>query len=138
MDLLRDDGACFVCGLKNSSGLQVTFEGSGGKAEASFIPSPSHQGYAGIVHGGILSSLLDEAMIYALMLKGETSVTATMEVQYRSFARVGEKLHLSASVLKDSKRRAIIESLILGEDGRTVAKGKGVYVKVPCQTGRPA
>ncbi len=59
MKELRDNHRCYVCGKKNPAGLGVDFEidREARSISANFTPSDIHQGYEGIVHGGILSTL---------------------------------------------------------------------------------
>ena len=59
MTQLRDNQRCYVCGKNNPIGLGVDFEINREQRSisAKFTPSDNHQGYEGIVHGGILSTL---------------------------------------------------------------------------------
>ena len=52
----------FGCGDDNPIGLRLRFTPSGEGVKASFIPSAEHQGFQEVVHGGIISTVLDEAM----------------------------------------------------------------------------
>jgi acyl-coenzyme A thioesterase PaaI-like protein len=87
---LADDGYCFACGPKNSSGLGLEFRDKGGKAFAEFIPRKSHQGFTDIVHGGIITAVLDEAMMKALLFRGIFAMTAEIAVRFRNPLRVGD------------------------------------------------
>ena len=89
-DELIDDGMCFACGPRNDIGLRLEFEAAGGDIVTRFLPQDRHQGFQGIVHGGILSTLLDEVMAHVLMRRGIRAVTARMEVQFKQIARVDE------------------------------------------------
>ena len=66
---LEDDHYCFVCGEENPSGLHLKFSANKGKIQTEFIPRKIHQGYKNIVHGGIISTLLDEAMVKAALMQ---------------------------------------------------------------------
>ena len=59
---VRSDHACFDCGDDNPIGLHLRFAPDGDGVITSFIPGPEHQGFHDVVHGGIISSVLDEAM----------------------------------------------------------------------------
>ncbi|NKB68847.1 MAG: hypothetical protein GKR89_17415 [Candidatus Latescibacteria bacterium] len=89
---LIDDGMCFACGVRNDTGLHLHFEEVSGDIVTRFQPEARHQGFQGIVHGGILSTLLDEVMAHVLIRAGKKAVTARMEVQFKRIARVGEAL----------------------------------------------
>ena len=69
---LRDEGKCFACGPNNPIGLKLDFQFSGDSYVAKFTPSAQYQGYDGITHGGIVSTLLDEAMAKLVWVKGFT------------------------------------------------------------------
>ena len=94
MDQLRDNQGCFVCGRNNPVGLSVAFEinTAARSISAVFIPSDRHQGYEGIVHGGILSSLLDEAMAKLTFSLGIPALTAEMTVKFKAPVTPGEEI----------------------------------------------
>ena len=73
---LIDDNYCFVCGKKNPIGLKLDFSFDGKTIKTDFIPQKEHQGYFNIVHGGIISTLLDEVMVKLAIEMGMPSVTA--------------------------------------------------------------
>ncbi|MBF0329348.1 MAG: PaaI family thioesterase [Nitrospirae bacterium] len=99
---LQDDDNCFVCGKNNTSGLKLSFNRTECAAKTEFIPSKYFQGYSGIVHGGIISAVLDEAMIHASMSEGSTPVTAEIKVRFKNPLNVAEKTMVAASVKKRS------------------------------------
>ncbi len=114
MKQLRDNQGCYVCGRKNPSGLAVEFEidRSARSIRALFTPSVAHQGYEGIVHGGILSALLDEAMAKLAFSLGIPAVTAEITVKFKSPAAPGEKLSVSGRITQETKRLVLAEAAI--------------------------
>jgi uncharacterized protein (TIGR00369 family) len=127
---LQDDSMCFVCGEKNSIGLKLKFETEGNKTKAVFIPKKEHQGYQDIVHGGILSTILDEAMTRLGYKLGLNTVTAKMEVNFRKPAYVGEKLFLEGEITKEEERKVFAKSKLTKEDGTLIADAEGILVKI--------
>lgn len=101
---LQDDGRCFVCGKNNTTGLKLSFNRKQDYAETEFIPSKEFQGYSGIIHGGIISAILDEAMIHASMSEGDTPVTAEIKIRFKNSLKVDEEATVSASVKKRGGR----------------------------------
>jgi uncharacterized protein (TIGR00369 family) len=103
---LRDNNRCYVCGGGNPLGLAVQFEinKEAKSIRAKFTPSENHQGYEGIVHGGIISSLLDEAMAKLAFTLGIPAVTAEMTVKFRSPAEPGQELTISGKLLSEAHR----------------------------------
>ena len=75
-------GNCFVCGENNTGGLQLHFDIDKEKQtlKTIFVAKPVYQGYDGIVHGGIITTLLDEAMAKLAYELGYKVMTASMEI----------------------------------------------------------
>ncbi len=131
MERLRDNQRCYVCGRKNTAGLAVDFKinAEARSIRAVFMPSDVHQGYEGIVHGGILSALLDEAMAKLAFSLGIPAVTAEITVKFKSPAAPGEKLNVSGRLAKESKRLILAEAKI--ERGPVViAEAKGKLLRI--------
>ncbi|HEX9113652.1 MAG TPA: PaaI family thioesterase [Nitrospirota bacterium] len=128
MTNLLDNELCYVCGGKNPVGLAVDFEinWEARTIEAKFVPSESHQGYAGIVHGGVLSALLDEAMAkLASSLGGSPAVTAEITVKFRAPSAPGDELLVSGRLTDEGKRLVLAEARVTrGPIAIAEAKGK--------------
>lgn len=101
---LEDDHYCFVCGEKNPSGLHLVFSLHDGKVTAEFFPEKIHQGYKDIVHGGIISALLDEAMVKVALMQKMPAITAELNVRFKNPLAVGDKAIVEATITKVSKR----------------------------------
>jgi len=127
MKLFPDHSECFVCGRGNRKGLRISFSSDGGKARAEFIPESTYQGYRGILHGGILSTLLDEVMIQAVLASGIQAVTTRIEVRFKSPARIGEKLLLEGEVIENRRKIIKARGRIFREDGSVVAAAEGRF-----------
>lgn len=125
---LEDDGHCFVCGSKNPQGLRLSFSQAQGVVRARFIPGKSHQGYKDIVHGGIISAILDEAMIKAVMGSGSTPVTAEIKVRFRNVLMVGEEVVVEAKMEKADKLIETSAVLRKVSDGMLIASGTAKFL----------
>src|SRR4030066_954472 len=104
MKKLEDDHYCFVCGEQNPRGFPLTFSLHEDSAVTEFIPQKIHQGYKDIVHGGIISTLLDEAMVKAALLRGIPAITAEITVRFRNPLIVGERVIIEASIIRMNKK----------------------------------
>jgi uncharacterized protein (TIGR00369 family) len=127
MTRLRDNQHCYVCGKKNPLGLGVDFEidRQARAIRANFRPSEDHQGYESIVHGGILSSLLDEAMAKLAYSLGIPAVTAEITVKFKAPAAPGDELHVSGRLIEETKKLILAEATITrGPVVIAEAKGK--------------
>ncbi len=120
---ITDDGACFVCGKANPHGLRLDFSASDGQARASYIPDKAHQGYSGILHGGIVSALIDEAGVKAASSLGVTAVTVELRVRFRNPLMTGEPCVVEASVRPLRGRLLEGKASVKKTDGTTVAEG---------------
>ena len=127
---LTDDQMCFACGKKNPIGLKLDYKIDGKTFTAPFTPKKEHQGYANIVHGGIISALLDEAMVNLAFRTGLNAVTAHFEVDFKKPAFVGERLLVKGEILEEEGRKVHARSELRKEDGTLVAEAKGILVKV--------
>ena len=124
---LADDGMCFACGQKNEEGLRVVFEliESEKKVRASFIPAKKHQGYVNIVHGGIISTLLDEAMVNLAYRLGFPVVTAQMEIRFKKPAYVGKPLLIEGEIVRITRRVIEARASALNDEGILIARASG-------------
>ena len=88
---LLDNRLCFVCGQENSGGLQARFQldHAAGRAECRLVIPAAFQGWQDVVHGGIISALLDEVAIQACRGAGEELLTAELQVRFRQPVPVG-------------------------------------------------
>lgn len=127
---LQDNGFCFVCGKKNPSGLQLSFSLKNGKVFSEFSLPDAYQGYAGIIHGGIIAMILDEAIAQAVVLMGYKAVTAQINVKFKSPLIPGEHVMVEAEIVNCSGR--IIEgvSRMNGSDSRLIAEAYAKFVRV--------
>jgi uncharacterized protein (TIGR00369 family) len=114
MQQLRDNQKCYVCGKNNPAGLAVDFkiDQTAKSIQATFVPADLHQGFEGIVHGGILSALLDEAMAKLAFNLGIPAVTAEMTVKFKAPTAPGEELFISGRITQETKRLIQAEARI--------------------------
>ena len=127
---LTDDGYCFVCGPKNPIGLKLDFSLDGEVMTTEFIPRKEHQGYMDIVHGGIISTLLDEIMVKLAIALGMPAVTAQMNIRLRKSAKVGKRLTFSAEILEDTSKLLITKSKAVTDDGEVVAESTAKLIRI--------
>ncbi len=89
---VRDDSWCFACGPDNPYGLHLSdFHFQNDKFVCTFTPQRHHQGWAGLTHGGIVATLLDEVMTKMLEAQHTNAVTAQMTIRYRQPLPIGQR-----------------------------------------------
>lgn len=126
--LLRDDGYCFACGRNNEKGLHLKFTGNPDRSiTALFTAARTHQGYQGVLHGGIISTLLDEVMAQALIAQGILAVTAKIEVRFRKPAPLGVALAATGRLCEKKGRLCTATAELTGEDGTIYATANSVF-----------
>ncbi len=119
---------CFGCGKKNECGLMLNISFSSGKARSEVIFKEVHQGWRGIVHGGVISAAIDEVMAYAIgSISRSVGVTAELTVRFKKPVKVGEEYELAAEVIEFNRRKAVVKGWIK-KGNVTHAEGKGIYV----------
>ncbi len=127
----RDDGMCFVCGRRNPIGLKLDFIlTDDGALQTSFTPEKRHQGYADVVHGGILAAILDEVMVNLPYKLGQKAITARMEVSFKQPAAVGGKLLFTAKLVRETRRTLETRAQATTADGTVVAEARGTLMKL--------
>jgi len=129
--VLQGDNKCFVCGKGNPYGLQLDFiiNREDESISTEFTPTKTYQGFVDIIHGGIISTVLDEAMVKLAFELGINAVTAKMETKFRKPVFSGERLKITGRILKKDKKWIEAEALAY-RDGEIVAETKGLLIRV--------
>src|SRR3972149_2159613 len=83
-----NEGLCFGCGRNNPIGLKLNFTRDGDTLRTEFTPDKAYQGWPGLLHGGILGCLLDEAMSNVAYHTGNTCLTASIEIRLKQPVKV--------------------------------------------------
>ena len=131
LGMVRSDHGCFGCGDVNPIGLHLRFAADGDSVKAPFIPGADHQGFGNIVHGGIISTVLDEAMAWATAHSGFWTMTGEMRVRFRRPLNIGEPTVVTARVSGTRGRLVFVDGeLVLESDCSPVATATATFVKV--------
>lgn len=135
-DRLNDTSAyqrCFACGVRNADGLQLVFREEGDEVVCEFIPDARFQGFPGLVHGGILATLLDETLNRQATRERRWMMTGRLDIRYRNAAPVGRALRVAARTISSRARMLTAEGEIrLADDPETVvASAEGTFLSVP-------
>jgi len=128
---MKDENYCFACGEENPFGLHLKFEVEGDSLVAKKIVPREFQGYEKIVHGGIVTTMLDEAMSKFIQeFFDEQALTGRLEIRYKHPTPTDEELKISA--WKESQRRNIIamKSKIETSDGTITAEATAKFAVI--------
>jgi acyl-coenzyme A thioesterase PaaI-like protein len=127
---------CFICGVENPVGLKLRiYEVEPGMVESHYTAPPHFQGYPGILHGGIIASILDEVSGRSWMRTVDSPrfmFTAKLEVLYRKNVPIGKPLRLIGKARQDHGRSATAWAGIYDAlTGELLAEGNTILVNVP-------
>jgi uncharacterized protein (TIGR00369 family) len=122
---------CFGCGPANPAGLHLEFLLAADGAVVSFAAVPdTYEGPPGYLHGGIIATLLDEAMSKAVRARGLIAMTRKLDVEYLRPVHSGAPIRIEGRVVGDDGRKHWVEARVLSSEGTTLAEGKGLFIEV--------
>ncbi|TMF61501.1 MAG: PaaI family thioesterase [Chloroflexi bacterium] len=133
-DKLNDETTyqrCFACGHRNESGLKLTFRRDGARIVADYTPAERYQGFPGVLHGGILATMLDETMGRTGALRQEWLMTGKLDIRYRQPAPIDQPLRVWGEIARE--RNGAIDAVGAVElmDGTVLAEARGMFVRLP-------
>jgi uncharacterized protein (TIGR00369 family) len=122
---------CFGCGPENPVGLKLAFRRERDSVVSEITLDENYAGYRQFIHGGVVATLLDEGMGWALVeLLGRYGVTRSLQVTYRRPVRLGQSLTITSKVLAQEGANVTVESVLEDGRGRLLARGEGAWVLV--------
>jgi acyl-coenzyme A thioesterase PaaI-like protein len=132
---------CFVCGVENPCGLKIRFFNEGHhRSMARITLGEPYQSYPGIVHGGILATILDETMGRAILAEGgeprelteeRFMFTARIEIRYRKSVPLNEEFIARGRVDKDRGRIVTVSGEIVLPDGTVAVEASATLADIP-------
>ena len=127
---------CYACGDLNPIGLKLEFKMDGEWAEAHFVAMQEHQGYPGYVHGGVVSTLLDEAMGWATYGNRIWALTGRLETRFRDIVPTHELLTVRGKIESDRGRTLEVIAELRNADGKLLAESKGLMFRATGEQAR--
>ena len=120
----RANTSCFACGTDNPRGLRLIFEkGQQGEMTAAWTPDSTLEGFDGIIHGGLVSTVLDESMAKAVIESGAKALTAELRVRFRRHVVAQQALRVSGWITETNKRMLRAEAALTDANGAELAHG---------------
>lgn len=129
------DTMCFACGKLNPIGLKLEFSEENGEYVTVFTPREEHQGYPGIMHGGITAAILDEVCARYILAKGVLAFTAALNVRYRKGIPIGKPVTFKSRIIQQRGRMYEVEGQAVLEDGFVAAEASVKVMKAKKQEG---
>jgi acyl-coenzyme A thioesterase PaaI-like protein len=134
MNKLPNSLHCFVCGLENDYGLKLSFyQEDIDTVVVDYTVPDQFQGYPGVVHGGIITSMMDEILGRVFMVEDPNRFmfTAKLTSRYRHPVPTGKPLRMVGKKIKDRGRIAESKVELFGPDGELLAEAEGLMVALP-------
>ncbi len=127
MKNFNDDNFCFVCGTDNPHGLKLSF-GYDEKNDETISKATfqSHfQGWKDVLHGGIISTVLDEILIKAAKQKGFDCVTAELLVKFKKPALTNTEYVIKGKIKEIRKKIVFAQGCVMSANNKTIASANG-------------
>jgi acyl-coenzyme A thioesterase PaaI-like protein len=123
---------CFICGESNPIGLKVKFDVDKERMRLTgrFTPRREHEGFKNIMHGGLQSALLDEAMVKLLWEAGISAVSAALQIRLLRPAKVGQEISIEGWVESQKGRLILTAARLKDSDGNVLSEATGKCFKV--------
>lgn len=121
------DNLCFVCGAQNEGGLRLHPSSGDGRAHLDWTPAAQYQGYANVLHGGIISTLLDEVMAHAVLSRFQGAPTAEIQVRFLKPVQTEVPLRITAEII-GARRRVITATAELVQEGEVRARATARFI----------
>lgn len=119
---LDKDGKCFACGELNPIGLKLVFRPEGEKSRSEFTPRDVHVSWTGLFHGGLMATILDEAIGWVLYYQGIRAITAKMEIRFHRPVMVGQKLAITGEIVKATRKLVTARAIAELDSGELAAE----------------
>jgi acyl-coenzyme A thioesterase PaaI-like protein len=132
------DGRCFGCGPDNADGLRMRFEPTDEGSVCELTLADRYQSWQGMIHGGVVALMLDEAVGWAAWHAGYPGLTGRLEVRYRQPLRLGERVRVVGRV--DRVRRTLVYSTAFVQrlpGGERIAEATATLMTVPAELTAP-
>ena len=131
VDIEKPEGHhCFACGTANPIGLNLKFYCRGDAVCSDITLGKYHEGWQDLAHGGIISTLLDEVMSWAIMYSKKVFVvTRKMDIKYVRNVLIGTPLTVTGKFVGDAKPPIVkAKAEIRDDEGRLLVRSNGEFV----------
>ncbi len=124
---------CFFCGTESFNGMHIAYRRNPEKENsvyAEIFPGEDFQGYDSILHGGIISGILDEAMLHCIFLSGRKALTGSLNVRFLYPVHMGTAIKVEAELCNSYGKLQILKST-LAQNGKVCARAEGKFMEIP-------
>ena len=119
---------CFACGELNEHGLHLQLHLEEQRSWSEFVLEERFEGWMGVTHGGIIATILDEVMAWALVAEDNWGVTARMSLEFKRPVPVGTRVRAEGWIVRSRRRLVDTAGRVVNQDGEILASAEAVYV----------
>lgn len=119
---------CFACGPANPIGLKLKFEQTDDLCRTVFTPKTEHQGWYDVMHGGLITTLLDEVMANWLWGRDIPAMTAEMTTRFMKPVPIGAPVTVTAKRVGGKGKLVLLESELVLADGTPAARASSKFI----------
>ena len=124
---------CLVCGDKNEIGMNLPFTYDGEVAATEYTAESRFEGYKEVLHGGILTALLDEVMAKAIFGKKILVATVEIKVKFKKPVKTGQKIRLEGRYTGERGSLVFASSRAILPDGSLAAEAEGKFFRLEAE-----
>jgi len=117
----------FISGKENKESLGVTYKVEGNKITGVFTPKSTHTSHKDIVHGGLLSALIDDAMASLLLAKGIKAYTGKLNLRFREKVYISDTVLVEAWIEKERPPLFILKGSVT-KNGKVCIEAESVFM----------
>ena len=130
---------CFACGAENAMGLHldIDYRDEVHRAETTLTLQPERQGWSGVAHGGVVSTILDEVLSWSLG-QDVPFFTAELTIRYHRVVPIGVPLRAWGQRTRRRGRYMEAEGAIMDLDGNTLATAVAKFLSPARSASRAA
>jgi acyl-coenzyme A thioesterase PaaI-like protein len=121
---------CFGCSKHNPVGLHLSFRMEDGEVRAPFTPQAEHQGWPGFMHGGLVATMLDEAMGWVTMGHGIWAVTGKINVRYRDPVPLFQPVVVVGMIEKNRRSWVTVRAEVRSAEGVVLSEADAIFMRV--------
>ena len=125
---------CYACGEQNGRGLHMEFRREGERTICEYTPCDYQQGYPGRMHGGLVATMIDEAMGWAVYGAQQWGATARLNIRFRQPVYLEQTLRIEAWVTQNRSRLIELRAEVRDAAGSLLAEGDGTFMKLDQRT----
>jgi acyl-coenzyme A thioesterase PaaI-like protein len=109
----------------------MVFHREGERVVADFTPSVGQQGFPGVLHGGIIATLLDETMGRTGALRQQWLMTGKLDVRFRKPAPIDRPMRVWAEIAREREGAVDAVGAVELLDGTVIADARGIFLRLP-------